>query len=346
MSSIQNVLIPSTFFFPLSTNVGYFDSTEGYLTLTERVKQASLLYEKLVFESGVYIATIWEDGNTDMWMPPEDINDEMLAKMRSDFKPVGGDAFFSIADPESGELLHVTSGPVVRRFHCEFHSTLRALNAEHSPWIEIESFELTPGGKQNANLLKTSIEKDFDELMPDAGHFLKTKVLTNLSQDLVLSSAMQVAASVDAVYAPLLRRNSGLQPAPGFAALQVALPNLSHLSWDKIVELRNRDCLVEFRQKMVSLEAMAKEALPQGEAQEVQYQFSLFQTFIQELTRELAERQPSVGGVVGNVALDLMIGLIPIPGVSAAATGIRGVAEVKESNQSWTAAFLQLRNPQ
>src|ERR1044072_4356950 len=52
----------STFFFPLRTNVQYFDTAEARLKLEERVKQASLLHDKLLFEGGLYTASSWEEG--------------------------------------------------------------------------------------------------------------------------------------------------------------------------------------------------------------------------------------------------------------------------------------------
>jgi hypothetical protein len=53
----------STFFFPLRTNVQCFDTAEARLKLEERIKQASLLHDKLLFEGGVYTATAWEEGS-------------------------------------------------------------------------------------------------------------------------------------------------------------------------------------------------------------------------------------------------------------------------------------------
>jgi len=50
----------SVFFFPLRTNVEYFASPGGFLTLERRIKQAALLYDVLMFEGGMYIATVGE----------------------------------------------------------------------------------------------------------------------------------------------------------------------------------------------------------------------------------------------------------------------------------------------
>src|SRR6266536_3587599 len=61
----------SVFFFPLRSNVGYFDTPQEYLSLIGRIKQASLLYDYLVFEEGIYTATVWDSGVFDYWMPPD-----------------------------------------------------------------------------------------------------------------------------------------------------------------------------------------------------------------------------------------------------------------------------------
>jgi hypothetical protein len=60
----------STFFFPLRTNVGFFDAPENYLSLTERIKQASLLYDRLLFESGIYIVTVLPTGQNEFCSQP------------------------------------------------------------------------------------------------------------------------------------------------------------------------------------------------------------------------------------------------------------------------------------
>src|SRR5438105_39691 len=106
---------PSTFFFPLRTNVHYFDSPEQQLALTERVKQASLLYENLLFEGGMYDAVVWKDEERgggpsfDMHIPPQDITDEFLKGYQH--KPTGGEAHVLI------DQYVFAAGEVDRRQH-------------------------------------------------------------------------------------------------------------------------------------------------------------------------------------------------------------------------------------
>jgi hypothetical protein len=92
MEVIENKRKELLFFFPLRTNVGYFDTPDGYLSLIERIKQASLLYDRLVFEGGVFEATITEKGITNTWQPPSQVNVQRLRRQWDSFRPTGGNA--------------------------------------------------------------------------------------------------------------------------------------------------------------------------------------------------------------------------------------------------------------
>jgi hypothetical protein len=332
----------SVFFFPLRSNVGYFDSPQEYLSLIGRIKQASLLYDYLVFEEGIYTATVWDSGVFDYWMPPDRVSDATLDKMRDSFKPTGDESALWI-QPAGGQPVALFSGEVHRRFHCEFHSALRRLDAEDLPWIRTQSFELTDTGKRLANIIKNDLEGYFNEIGTPINQFLKSKMVSNLSHDLAIISGMQAPASIDAMYAPILYKRSQVQPAPGFSALHVALPNVSDLDWEQILELRDQECLVQFRQKLISLESLVTQMIDAGVIDEANYQIALHQAMMDELLKELASALPKLGAVIGGAVLDLLINSIPIPGVSTAISAMRGAASVDESRKSWVTAFLKLR---
>jgi len=340
------------FFFPLRTNVEYFASPEGYLTLLERIKQASILYDTLIFEGGMYMAAVWEMGSFDQWVPPQGVTEEML---NVEFEPTGGEDFVSIAPTGSDQGQVVLSGPVERRFRSEFHSVLKDLEAERLPWLKMATFTPTSEGKRLADRLREEDERNPSIVLPEGGHFLKAKILANLNSDLVLIASLGTAASIDPLYAPILEQKAAsdqrMQPASGFLALQVAIPNFASLPWETIVELRDKPALVEFREKMTSIEMMARSALPEGEVEELKYQ--ILQTISEELLQEIAHLLPKpskvAGDVVRDLMLDLMAGLlsasvqVPVP-VGAAVTGFQGIAEMVKANRSWITAFLRLRD--
>jgi hypothetical protein len=339
----QEEQAPTTFFFPLRTNVHYFDSPEEQLALMERVKQSSLLYENLLFEGGIYDAVVWKDEERgggpsfDMWIPPQDVTDDFLAGY--EHKPTGGDAYLKIDE-------HVfASGEAERRQHAEFHSLLKQLNVENLPWIEMEAFGLHGELKNLAGRLALDDESALGDLLSDKPRFLKSKILSNLNHDLILTSQLNVAASMDGLFEPLLsrkaQRHAGLQAAPGFAAFQVAIPNLSHLSWSEVVDIREQESLKEFRRKIMEIEALARSMSSQGDVKDLQLRIS--QIITRELLKEISELIPKGTQVAADVICDVLLGFIP--GASAVVTGLTGLGKLEAANSSWIAAFLKLNNP-
>jgi len=334
---------PTTFFFPLRTNVHYFDSLEQQLALTERVKQASLLYESLLFEGGMYDAVVWKDEergggpSIDLHWRPQDITDELLKRYQH--KPTGGEAHVVI------DQYVFAAGEVERRQHAEFHSLLKELNADNLPWIQVDGFSLPGELKSLVSRLALDDESSFGDLLSDKPLFLKKKILNNLNYDLILTSLLNVAASMDGLFEPLLsqkgQRHSGLQSAPGFAAFQVAIPNLSHLPWNEIVDIREQESLKEFRRKIMEIEALAQSMFSHGDVKDLQLRISRIVT--QELLKEIRELIPKGSQVAADVIWDVLLGFIP--GASAVATGLTGLGKLEAYSSSWIAAFMKLNNP-
>jgi len=340
-STLQGV---SSFFFPLRTNAGFYESPEGYLNLIEKIKQASLVYDKLIFEGGLYSSTFWETGHWDVYHSPSSVEKQQLEWMKKNFTPTGGEsAIFVQAGNE--EPVPLVSGEVVRRFQCEFHSVLSDLNAASLPWIEEETFELTEIGKQRTKEMANFLLNGFRAAIPERNERIFTRVLSNFCRDMIITSGLNAAASIHGLYAMPLIHGISANRAPGFAALDIVVPNVSQLSWEEIVELRNHPAWIEFRKKLLELETRVKAALPDVKEDEIQYIFALFQAFTQELTTELASYQPKTGQIIGNVAIDLVVSLIPAPGLGAAFTGLRGFGAMEEAKSSWVAAFLKTQKP-
>jgi hypothetical protein len=329
---------PNTFFFPLRTNVQYFDSPTTRLSLEGRVKQASLLFEKLLFEAGLYHATVWErEGggpSFDMWYPPNFLDLDKLDQDDESFRPSGGQPYVKF------DNYVFASGTAERQFRAQFHGLLRKLNADSLPWIEIASFELPD--EIDLKQLARDDEKLVEKVIPSASRFLRSKLSYNLNRDLILASGLQVAASLDDLFAPLVyekaRSTREITLALGFSALQVAVPDWSTLPWQEIVELRKDPSLVEFRNKMVAVERVAREAASQDK-QDLSYEIS--QIITKELLEELSNIRVSQADVARDVTIDLVTGNVPMLG--PVITGLRGEHRLHVQNESWTTAFMKLR---
>jgi hypothetical protein len=330
----------STFFFPLRTNVGFFDAPKEYLPLEDRVKQACLLYDRIVFESGVYEATASSNGSYDFWTPPDDVDDDLLTFLSRDFSPIGGQAVFGI-QLEGSEPVTLLSGPVERRFFCQFHTIFNTLSAYQLPWIEFEAFQLTDYGQELAKHIERMLKQDFAAALPDTGQFLRNRILGNYCRDLVVSQELGAAASMHGLYAPLLAQKAHVSTAPGFAALQVTLPDLRHRHWEEILEVREEDCFVEFREKFVSIETAVQFALTNEMVSDLQYQIALLYAFNAELLKELENSRPKIGEIASNVVLDAIMS--PIPGLSTAMTAYMGGVELLKTRKSWLHAFFKLK---
>lgn len=142
----------SVFFFPLRTNIEYFASPGGFLSLERRIKQAALLSDVLMFEGGMYIATIGETGSVDLWKP--DVTDEELGEF---VKPTGGDYYFAIDPSGSTQRYVLQSSPVERRFRSEFHSVIRSLGSRTPEWVQMKTYAPTPEAKTRSVALPSKI---------------------------------------------------------------------------------------------------------------------------------------------------------------------------------------------
>src|SRR5262245_53921143 len=101
----------STFFFPLRANAGYFDSPNDSLFLMERIKQASLLYDRLVFEKGEFMAIVSERGFFEVRDRNRGLDSDSLVD-RETFEPTGGEALVEFSTDET-QFVPFLSGPVI-----------------------------------------------------------------------------------------------------------------------------------------------------------------------------------------------------------------------------------------
>ncbi len=75
-------------FFPLRSNVGWFQSADLRSQMADRVKQALLIYDEIVVEDGTFMAAITEHGSSAPYLPPGYLaDDERVIEFVRDLKP-------------------------------------------------------------------------------------------------------------------------------------------------------------------------------------------------------------------------------------------------------------------
>lgn len=334
----------STFFFPLRTNVEYFVSTEGFLALEQRIKQAAILYDVIIFEGGVYTASVGPTGSMDFWIPPDQVTEEEL---RLKIEPYGGHHHLAIAPTGSSQFQTLVSGPVERRFRSEFYSILKNLGSECPKWVKMETYDLTPEAKNLVNRISQSDERNLDIEIGKENRFLKSKILNNLNRDLILTWGLGWAASIDPLYTPILRKkmtlHGGLQAASGFLALDFIVPDFSRLPWEIIFELREHKAMAEFRRRMINIENLVRASLPNVNEAELRYQIS--QVVTDELLKEIESLQPTTRDIAINLTLNFVGGLAPLPWstIPSVVSGIQQLTKSIQTQNSWIAVFMKLR---
>lgn len=324
----------SEFLFLLRTNVGYFTPSQDSIILEDKVKQASILFDAVVFEDGLYRAQAGASASFDIWVPGYQVTDEMINDLHV---PVGGRFELRMGDEEPRQT--VLSSDTEVSYGAQFISLIRENKLHQYDWFKRKQFELKDSGKRIANDMAKK-DKDSVKVPFSDTEFVKSLVLKNLNHDLVISAAFRRPISIDSVYEPLLFEKMKSHPETfeftgGFDSLAIVIPSFTDLSWDQIAEVRQSSTLKEFRNKLQEFEQVVEDISFKSYDE---YQNYLHTQFEKELLSEIENLKPSKI----RTASKNVIGLVPFVGPIITAGFDR--LEIEKFNQSWLALVLTLRN--
>jgi hypothetical protein len=335
----------STFFFPLKTNVQYFAMPERFLSLEARIKQALILYERVVFESGLYITAMGPDGAVRMYTP--------MSQLAHSDRKSGVDQHhegFSVWIQPSGantppQLLY--SSAIEYQFEVEFHTLFNKLTTEFGvDGLDMVDVHISQDGEQHSVLLAESYLKAEDAVLPEGSKTVQKLIVQNLLQDLMLASALGYAFSIDPLHAPILdhiiHKTAGLQIAPGPLTLELLVPHCAALPWEQIVQVRNDPAIAEFRRKVFVVEKTVRDMLPEAPKEEIEREVNNIIT--QELIGEVKARMAPRGSkLVGNVILQLVGGLVSLIGFIQTGYSVgKDIANSLRERKSWLAVLMRL----
>jgi hypothetical protein len=342
MSSIA----PSAFFFPLRSNVGYFETSDGQLALLNQIKQASLLYDRLIFQDGTYRASIAETGSFDVWTPRSDEGRVQEAQPNVeptiDIRPLDGQT--SVLIKIRDKYVPLVAGKTIRTYYSDFNTVLDSINADLFPWIERADYELGDNETALQKTLRESFEQTLEQTLPLENSYVRVRVADNLSKDLVLSALLKTPLSIQAQHMPLLLASTNGRPASGFSAFRARIPDLTHLPWNEIVDLRNEPSMIELRQLLLKIEQAAEAGLTDGGIDEAKRQAALQRAWADEALADIEHSQPKTLGSIGHLALDFVLGSVPVVGPLFGA--LKEMQRHHDASTSWKAAFLKLKKPE
>lgn len=332
------------FFFPLRTNVEFFKSGENYLDLKSRAKEALLLYDRVVFQDGVYRCFVGPKGRIEQIHPFDKNRD----KDQLEEKDTSKEFFLQVrptdASPEA-PFTRLIDSPLERAFRAQFHTLADEITSGGIEGVSLEYFELS----QLMQLFARNIaEKDKESIRfpENVSKFLEEVVVNNLNIDLLLIALLGHVSVMDSLHSTLLSQkvteDVKVEDASGFLSLEVFVPNVSELTWDEIRDVRKEPSLIEFRKRLVVAENVAREMLGNTTTEEISQVINSI--LIEELLEEMKKRVSTVSRSAVDVGIELIGSVIPPVGIAKSIIGISDeIKELLDQKRSWITTFMKLR---
>ena len=338
----------SSIYFPLRSNVHYWDLEPLDLDLESRLKLSTILYDELVFDPGIYVASIG----------PE-LSIEVKGPYSQDLPPL----LFEQAVPrEGGEFsfkfntLELNSVAVATYQLC-FEKLLAEIGLDSATWISFNQNDFTDEVKQT---IAKIVEEDLDYLYTGHQHdyMLQKRALSSVNHDWAMAWVNNWNLNLDPLHETYWRQRLAgtsnthlIQSAPIELELVFPkLPQLSEVSWDEILRIRDSHDAAQFRQQVSNLTIETQQAFVlEGGANALRYRLQeirdeqLLDIIESNLTkRSKALRRIAVSLIfsVGS-ALPLIGQLIALSDV--ARDSLSPLIELKKQEKTLGAAFIRKR---
>jgi len=332
--------VRSTIYFPLRTNVDWFVTPDRATLLARRVKQAVLLYDNLVFESGLYKAWIGPSGAVQSWIPPDQLSEEMLQEAVT---PQGEKHFLKFGSTV------ILDQPTERAFGAQFHTLVNEFGGDDLPWITLQALEPADRFKKVGERLARRDIGNKGIVIEGATRVARDVMLKNVNRDMMLASMLGAAVSMDPLHGPLLVQDVAIRemltPEVGFLALEVVVPDFSMLPWSEVFDLRGHPAFTAFRRKMVEVETRVRECLPDGTVRDLKHEIMglLLDESLHEVKRLAPRLAPSLACVVADAALDLLVAVPAVRAIKAVGEFAWDFKDWNEHRKSWTVVLHRLR---
>lgn len=334
--------------FPLRTGVELF-ADPSMPEAVARAKQAAVLYDEVVFETGLYEVSIAKTGTSGWWHPQETLTDERLADSRR-VQAAGTPFTLSVATEGSDRAATFIDSPLVAAYASEYHTgILDELSAYAPDWVKVLTLQnkpplSTPEGKLFRRLVRR--DKRDETFMPEsrhgAEHFKRNWIIQTFNRDLVVSTLIGASFNPTSLFAPMMQRRGFAADRFGASALGVVVPNVGGLPWEAVVEFRQHPASGEARAMLRKFEEKAVREEPE-DANAV---LRSIETDVREaLFAAYQELRPSWPKRIALEGLKTLVGLVPFIGpigglgMTAAELG----SDLLKDRRSWVAALMVLK---
>ena len=337
----------SRILFPLRTNVSLFKTPEGYLELEERLKIASLLYDRLVLQSGFYFLQAAETVAYEIH--ERDISDDGAAKRREYFEKLDKQdppPEFYLAWGGADDASKVAfTGQTQTLYFAEFQSLARQAGIAGQPWVELSGAEFSkdsPSDKwiQQQDLQDKNALHLGDEFGSDS---VKPKIVHALNHDLALSAALGATLSTDPLHLALVEmklERLGLVLSSHSIVVRAGLPAVKSVPWNEIIDLRGEPGMADFRRVVNEIESEVSTEL-ETESSEL-FRDEIVKRWNAKVADVVHGLQPSLKQLTVESLKGLVLDYVPLPGLGTLIDTIRGFGEWHRERRSWINVYMRI----
>lgn len=328
-------------YFPIRSNIHFFEQKANQPPLISRIKQSILMYNNLIFDDGGYTLSCNGHGSFDSIVPPNQLDRFKLEVPEEASK----EFFLNAKDDRTGKPFSlIPHSKNSKNYGVSFRKLLNDMNIENESFVKFELQELTPDGKKVLNdaVRKTSDYKKFI----DGNSFFQNKIFENFHNSILISNSLNTPFILDSLHNNLLKNISQNIIKTSDARLEVfnrinellqlKMPDFSSMKVDDVLDLRKDKLFEKFRDKLLDINKnlMQKEILEFDKSQ-------IDALFVNELLKEIKELAPSIKKLLISGTLGVA-GAVPIAGVAASGIGVvkDGISTFKFS-RSWLAFIIK-----
>lgn len=244
----------SRIYFPLRSNVGWFQTLDLKNAMERRIKEAILLYDELVIEDGMYKSVVTENGSFSPYIPPRHLKPD---ERRINFEKFDENAEAKLmVGPHRQEPNQVLiSGKTLAHYQIDYYEIFHALEVSKYPYLKFVTINKDRFSNEAKALIKENVEEDIAFLreteMPWA---MQKQVAEGINYDLVTSMYIDAVINFDDLHSRLITRKATLPktiPVKEQVAekkiIEISVPDFDKLSIQECMDLRNEPSWAGFR---------------------------------------------------------------------------------------------------
>lgn len=326
-------------FLGLYSNVHFFASQQGFKSLEGRVKALSLLYDKLLFETGIYNGHIGEEGSFQEVAPFRGNPEELKPVRTRKDRPLN--VMFS--HDGSDEVHSAIHTPTVKLYRAQFITILQDLGRIKADWAYFTSFALGTDGYQLAQeadrLARDWMWRDREilaQLEPDTPQFWRNVLISHLFTDLARSSLLGLDIAPDGRHDGILRgtvlARGESRSESGIRSLSLLLPDIRQASWQDIADLRKDRGIQNLRARLREFDADG------GSDAE------LIREINAAYAKDMERYRPSWRGTAVNIAWNLVTSVVSLGLAPTVIQSGKAITDTLAAKEHWTASLMRLRS--